>query len=75
MDPNPARGMPRHLKVYWVTGPGGAKVGWGTKGSMRRCIRLMRKYFPKQPGGLCAKLHKTATGQWPTEGGKAGIPS
>lgn len=74
-DPNPLRGMPVHLKVYWITGPGGAKIAWGTDGSMRRCIAQFRKYFPKNPGGLCAILHRQATGQWPTEGGKLGVPS
>jgi hypothetical protein len=75
VDPNPARGMPRQLQVYWISGPGGQRIGWKTKGSMRRCIVLMTKYFPKEPGGLCALLHRKATGEWPTEHGKAGIPS
>jgi hypothetical protein len=72
VDPNPARGMPRHLKVYWVTGPGGQKIRWGTDGSFDRCVLLIRKYFPKNPKGLCARLHKVATGEWPAE---KGIPS
>lgn len=68
--------MPLHLRRYWTFGPGGArKIRWGTDGSMKRCIRLFRKYFPRNPGGTCAILHKQATGQWPTEGGIAGIPS
>ena len=40
---------------------------------MTRCKRKLAKYFPENPGGLCANLHKEATGQWPTE--KGGIPS
>lgn len=68
------RGTQR-LMEYWTHGPGAAKIVWGTDGSMRRCIFLLRKYFPKNPGGLCANLHHRATGEWPTEHGKAGIPS
>lgn len=63
------------LMRYWTRGAGAVKIGWGTDGSMRRCIFLLRKYFPKNPGGLCANLHHRATGEWPTEHGKAGIPS
>jgi hypothetical protein len=65
----------RRLMAYWTHGAGAAKIGWGVDGSMRRCIALLRKYFPKNPGGLCANLHHKATGEWPTEHGKAGIPS
>lgn len=64
----------QNLMDYWAHGAGAAKVRWGTDGSMDRCIRLNRKHV-SDPGGLCATLHKRATGQWPTEGGKAGIPS
>ena len=67
--------MDPDLKAYWVRGKGAAKIRWGTDGSFRRCVRLLREHFPKNPEGLCAKLHKAATGEWPTEGGKAGIPS
>lgn len=56
------------LDRYWTVGEGGVKrVRWGTDGSMKRCIRLMRKYFPADPGGRCANLHKRATGEWPAE--------
>lgn len=75
VDLNPGDGNAEDLKQYWTTGKGAAKIRWGTDGSFRRCRRLLRKYFPKNPEGLCANLHKRATGQWPTEGGKAGIPS
>ena len=68
--------MDPDLKRYWTSGKGGKlKIIWGTDGSMKRCISIMKQYFPKEPGGLCANLHKAATGEWPTEGGKAGIPS
>lgn len=65
----------RRLMAYWTHGPGAVKIGWGVKGSFRRCVALLRKYFPKNPEGLCANLHHKATGEWPTEHGKAGIPS
>jgi hypothetical protein len=64
------------LMVYWTTGEGGTvKIRWGTDGSFRRCVRHLRKYFPKDPKGLCANLHHRATGEWPREHGKLGIPS
>lgn len=69
------RGTER-LMDYWTSGPGGRlKIVWFTDGSFRRCVFFLRKYFPKNPEGLCANLHHRATGEWPTEHGKAGIPS
>ena len=65
----------RKLVEYWVHGAGAAKVRWGSPGSMKRCIRHLRKYVRLSPGGLCAEYHRLATGEWPTEHGKAGIPS
>lgn len=67
--------MPEDLKDYWTHGEGAAKIRWGTDGSFDRCVKHLRKYFPRNPKGLCAKLHKAATGEWPTEGGEHGIPS
>lgn len=69
--------MPEHLQKYWTTGEGGAEIGWGTEGSMERCQRLLKaEGVPaRMTGGACARLHKRATGEWPTEGGKSGIPS
>lgn len=64
----------RRLAEYWEHGEGAAKVRWGTDGAMRRCIAANRDHM-RDPGGYCAKRHKAVTGQWPTEGGKAGIPS
>jgi hypothetical protein len=74
-DLHPGDGNAEALKEYWTTGKGGAKIRWGTDGSFKRCVRLLRKHFPKNPEGLCANLHHRATGEWPTEHGKAGIPS
>jgi hypothetical protein len=64
--------MDRDLKQYWTRGKGALKIRWFTDGSFRRCVRLLRKYFPQNPQGLCANLHKAATGEWPAE---KGIPS
>lgn len=64
--------MDRDLKAYWTHGKGALKIRWFTDGSFRRCVRLLRKYFPQNPKGLCANLHKAATGEWPAE---KGIPS
>jgi hypothetical protein len=62
------------LERSWEHGKIAAEIRWGTDGSMKRCIAKARKYM-RDPGGYCATRHKHATGQWPTEGGKAGIPS
>lgn len=59
--------MPPQLKAYWLTGPGAAKIGWGTPGSFGRCVRALRDDFPQDPEGLCANLYKDATGHWPGE--------
>lgn len=74
-DLHPGDGDARNLKQYWTHGKGALKIRWGTDGSFRRCVRILRKYFPKNPEGLCANLHHEATGEWPTEHGKLGIPS
>lgn len=58
----------RRLMNYWSRGKGAAKIGWFTKGSMRRCIRRLRRYFPENAGGLCANIHHRATGEWPRGG-------
>lgn len=63
------------LWKYWVHGEGAAKIGWGTDGSFDRCVRLVGAEVedPKVSiKGLCANLHKDATGEWPAE---KGVPS
>jgi hypothetical protein len=57
------------LMDYWAHGEGAAKIRWGTDGSYGRCVKRLRKYFPRDPKGLCANLHKRATGEWPAEKG------
>jgi hypothetical protein len=63
------------LEESWERGKLAARIRWGTDGSMERCIAQARKVGMRDPGGYCATRHKGATGQWPTTGGKAGIPS
>jgi hypothetical protein len=63
------------LRQYWEHGKGGLETArWGTPGAMKRCIKANRTHM-RDPGGYCALRHKAATGEWPTEGGKHGIPS
>lgn len=68
VDPNPARGMPLQLQRYWLTGKGAAKIRWGLPHDFYRCVRNLRKYFPKNPEGLCNILHQKAVGAPPGKG-------
>ena len=54
------------LMRYWAEGKGAAMIVWGTPGDFTRCETVLGKYVPeKMLGGLCANLHKRATGDWP----------
>lgn len=53
---------------YWTKGKGAAEIGWRTDGAMKRCIAKLRGKV-REPGGLCAELHKKVTGEWPAEKG------
>lgn len=68
VDPNPARGMPLQLQRYWLAGKGAAKIRWGVPGDFNRCVRNLRKYFPKNPEGLCNILHTKSLGAPPGKG-------
>lgn len=68
VDPNPARGMPLQLQRFWLAGKGAAMIRWNTPGDFLRCVRKLRKYFPKNPEGLCNILHTKATGGPPGHG-------
>lgn len=59
------------LKTYWTEGPGAARIQWGVAGDFDRCILNIQKAVTdggKPPlddnviKGLCASLHKRATG-------------
>lgn len=58
----------RRLVNYWVKGEGAIKVRWGTDGSFSRCVQHLSDKV-RDPKGLCAELHKKATGEWPAEKG------
>ncbi len=68
VDPNPGRGMPLQLQRYWLGGKGAAKIRWGMPHDFNRCVRNLRKYFPKNPKGLCNILHQKALGAPPGKG-------
>lgn len=66
--------MPAQLKKYWLSGPGAAKVGWGSPGSYRRCLSMINAEVvedgqaplsEREIHGLCANLYHEATGRWP----------
>lgn len=59
------------LKAYWAEGAGAAKIQWGVPGDFDRCILNIQHAVTdggKPPlsdstvKGLCANLHKRATG-------------
>lgn len=68
VDPNPARGMPAQLQRYWLGGKGAAKIRWGMPKDFNRCVRNLRRHFPKNPEGLCNILHQKALGAPPGKG-------
>lgn len=68
VDPNPARGMPLQLQRYWLMGKGAAKIRWRMPHDFDRCVRQLRKHFPKNPEGLCNILHQKAVGAPPGKG-------
>lgn len=66
--------LPPHLVRYWTVGEGGAKIGWGRGGDFESCRRHIQEAVTKDGGtplpdrvlsGLCATLHKIATGAVP----------
>jgi hypothetical protein len=71
-DPNPAQGMPIQFKKYWLSPQSG--VEWDTPGDFMRCVHLINAKIEEHGGkplpdheikGLCAILHKEATGATP----------
>lgn len=67
-------GMPPSLVRYWTAGVGGAKIAWGSSGDFDRCRVNIQAEVTKGHGkplsprvidGLCATLHKIATGATP----------
>ena len=56
------------LKTYWTTGPGAAKIGWGTPGDFTRCVVAVRPYLGAHAEGYCNHLHQRAVGAPPGQG-------
>lgn len=66
--------LPAQLVRYWTRGKGAAKIRWGTPGDFNRCITAIQAEITEdgraplpdnQIKGLCATLHKKATGATP----------
>jgi len=75
-------GLPPQLIKYWTVGPGAAKIGgWGHAGDYAACVKEVQSEATESGHplpdhvihGLCATLHKIATGarpgHAPAEGG------
>ncbi len=65
--------LPPALLAYWTKGKGAAKINWGVPGDFDRCIVNIQAEVSEggKPlsdhvvKGLCATLHKIATGATP----------
>lgn len=59
--------MPIQLQRSYLTGKVAARIRWGTPGDYTRCVRQATKHGipPRKSKGMCATLHKKATGIWP----------
>lgn len=66
--------LPPALVRYWTAGEGGAKIDWGHGGDFARCEKLVQEAITKDGkaplapnviAGLCATLHRLATGATP----------
>ena len=66
-DVRPGDGNAAHLKKYWLTGEGAAKIRWGTSGDFTRCVRQLTPHLknPEFAKRYCAELHHSANGFWP----------
>jgi hypothetical protein len=57
------RGNAETLRRYWsVSGPGNAKIRWGTPGDWARCNRQLSRYMGARARGYCQLLHRRNTG-------------
>jgi hypothetical protein len=70
----PGTGMPPQFLKYWLPGgAGGAEIEWGTDGDYSRCITGIQAKVSEHGKplgdhvihGLCATLHRMATGARP----------
>lgn len=67
--PGDETGPQRNLIKYWIRRAG---INWHAKGGFTRCVaKLGPKLAKNAPQvnvkGMCANLHKAATGKWPAE--------
>jgi hypothetical protein len=65
------------LMTYWAEGAGAKRINWDTPGDFARCQTEINAAIVKGGGkplpdheikGLCARLHKRATGATPGHG-------
>lgn len=61
------RGGAMKLATYWTSGPGSAKIRWGSSGDFDRCVMHLGKYVA-DPKGLCNEYHQMAVGAPPGKG-------
>lgn len=62
--------MPPQLVRFWTTGPGAARIRWGTNGDFDRCVIAITeetdgKVSERVIRGACSNLHRIATGKNP----------
>jgi hypothetical protein len=66
--------MPVQFEKYWLAGAGAAAIRWGEPNDFYRCRTLINEKITEHGGkplpdheisGLCAILHKKATGATP----------
>jgi hypothetical protein len=67
------RGGAEKLRKYWTSGPGAAKIMWGTPGDWTRCVRHLGKYMGTRAKGYCALRHKEKTGMWTGDKGNLSV--
>ena len=59
--------MPEQLRESYLRGKVAARIGWGTPGDFDRCVAQARHHGvpAHMRNGMCATLHKQATGEVP----------
>ena len=69
-SPAPHPGSAETLHRYWGTGPGAAKIRWGTDGDHMRCVDQLVEHGHMTEGqahGYCNLMEKRVTGQYPAQ--------
>lgn len=60
------RGDGYDLEAHWKTGPGAAKIRWGTPGDFTRCDAHLAKHVgAARAKRICAQWHFEVNGYWP----------